>query len=386
MSKSIVALVPIDTYEQEAVDEAVRKGISLLGGWERFLQRDEKILLKPNLLGKALPQRAVTTHPAVFAAVAKALQDEGYTHLSFGDSPSPASTPQAAAKSCGIADSAEALGIPWADFSGGTTVSFPEGKVCKSFHLANGIVEADAIVNLCKMKTHALERITGAVKNMYGCILGISKGAGHVAYPNSDRFAEMLADLHRCVKPRLHIMDGIVAMEGNGPTSGTPVPMNALLFSADPVALDAVFASLVYLKPSLVPTCVTCEAAGLGCMDAEQIAVLTPDCPMTVSQAQRIYGKPDFDVFRGTLKKSLIAKLLPLLPNLQERPVADPAKCIGCGLCQQACPVPEKAVRSGGGKKAEYDYRKCIRCYCCQEVCPAKAISAHRPALGKLIH
>ena len=87
------------------------------------------------------------------------------------------------------------------------------------------------MINICKMKTHALERITGAVKNLYGCITGVNKAAGHAAYPDSWVFADMLTDLHRCVRPRLHIMDGIIAMEGNGPTSGTPIAMNVLLFS-----------------------------------------------------------------------------------------------------------------------------------------------------------
>lgn len=386
MEKHLVALVPIATYDQAQVDAAVRQGIGLLGGIRQFVRPEEKILLKPNLLGKALPQKAITTHPAVFEAVARLLQEEGCRHLSYGDSPgNPATTPDKAAQTCGIADTAQRLQVARADFERGSVVPFPEGRRAKSFYLCQGVQEADALINICKMKTHALERITGAVKNQYGCICGVNKATGHAQYPNSDVFAEMLCDLNLCVKPRLHIMDGIVAMEGNGPSSGTPVAMNVLLFSADPVALDSVFAALVHLDSATVPTCVSGEQFGLGVMDPERITILTPEGECTIAQAAQRFGKPDFDVFRGVMKKGLLFKLMPLLPFLQHRPKVDAHKCIACGICEEACPVPEKAVRSGHGQKAKYDYRKCIRCYCCQEMCPAKAIEVYRSPLNRLL-
>ena len=386
MSKHIVALVPLDSYDQPRVNEAVRQGIALLGGIGQFIRKDEKVLLKPNLLGKAIPEKAITTHPNVFEAVAQLLVDEGYQHLMYGDSPgNPATTADKAAQACGIAQAAQRLGVSKADFDSGSVVHFPQGRRTKSFYLCKGVQEADAYINVCKMKTHALERITGAVKNQYGCICGVNKATGHAQYPNSDVFAEMLCDLNLHVKPRLHIMDGVVAMEGNGPSSGTPTAMNVLLFSADPVALDSVFAALVHLDPATVPTCVSGQESGLGVMEHEQITVLTPDGEITPAQAAEKYGKPDFDVFRGTMKKGLLFKVMPLLPFLQHRPKADMRKCIGCGICEEACPVPGKAVHSGKGQKAKYDYSKCIRCYCCQEMCPAKAIEVYRSPLNKLL-
>ena len=386
MDRHVVALIPIDTYEQSRVDEAVREGLRLLGGLERFVRKEEKILLKPNLLARALPQKAITTHPAVFSALCRALREEGYEHLSYGDSPgNPTTTPDKAAEGAGIAEAAEKYQVAKADFASGNVVSFPEGHTAKSFYLCKGVQEADALINVCKMKTHALERITGAVKNLYGCITGVNKATGHAAYPNSDVFADMLVDLNRCIRPRLHIMDGIVAMEGNGPSSGTPVNMNVLLFSEDPVALDAVFAALVHLSPEAIPTCVSGAKAGLGVMDAEAIQILTPDAALTLAEAQEKFGKPDFDVFRGVIRKGFLFNFMPLLPFLQHRPKADMKKCIACGVCEESCPVSEKAVRSGKGKKAKYDYKKCIRCYCCQEMCPVKAIEVYRHPLTRLL-
>lgn len=384
--QAAVALVPCESYDQALVDQAVETGAALLGGMERFVSPEESILLKPNLLSRALPQRAVTTHPAVFSAVCRLLREKGYAHLAYGDSPGNiTATPEKAAEACGIQVMAEKWQVPLGDFSGGSIVSYPAGKCSRSFMLCRAVQQADAVINLPKMKTHALERITGAVKNLYGCIAGANKAAGHAHYPDSQVFARMLCDLNACVKPRLHILDGITAMEGNGPTSGTPVPMGLLLFSDDPVALDSLFAALVALSPDAVPTCAAGEEMGLGVMNPAQIRVLTPQGEITVAQAAAQYGNPAFDVFRGVMKKGLVAKLLPLLPCLQDRPKVDLSKCVGCGLCQQSCPVESKAVQAGNGQKAHYDYKKCIRCFCCQEMCPAKAISIHRSWLNRLL-
>ena len=386
MDKHIVALVPAKDYSQAVVDEAVKTGISLLGGIGRFVSTDENILLKPNLLSGALPQKAITTHPAVFSAVARLLRENGYDHLSYGDSPgNPVTPPDKAAHIAGISEIAEQWDLKKADFDKGAVVHFAEGKRAHSFYLCNAVRECDAMISICKMKTHALERITGAVKNLYGCICGVNKAAGHAAYPDSDVFAEMLVDLHRCIRPRLHIMDGITAMEGNGPSSGTPVNMNVLLFSDDPVALDTIFCSLISLDPSTVPTCVKGADAGIGSMNTEDIIVRTPDGDLTPAGAFEKYGNAAFNVDREKLKRSLFMKLMPLLPSMQPRPKVDPSICIGCGICREACPVPEKAVTSGNGRKAKYDYKKCIRCFCCQEMCPAKAISVHRSFLLKML-
>jgi len=386
MDKHAVALVELKTYDQEQVDAAVRMGVELLGGLGAFVRPEEKVLLKPNLLVKAIPEKAVTTHPAVFSAVARLFREEGYAHVAYGDSPgNPTTTPEKAADSCGLTGAARQWKLEKANFDSGSLVHFPQGRKAKSFYLCKGVQECDALINVCKMKTHALERITGAVKNLYGCICGVNKATGHAAYPDSDVFADMLCDLNLCVKPRLHIMDGVVAMEGNGPASGTPTAMNVLLFSTDPVALDSVFAALVHLDPADVPTCLSGEKNGLGVMDHERIEVLTPQGMLTVKEAQEKWGKPDFDVFRGKMKRGLLPKVMPMLPFLQHRPKVDKKKCVACGVCEEACPIEGKAVHAGQGKKAKYDYKKCIRCYCCQEMCPAKAITVYRHPLNRLL-
>ena len=146
MEKHPVALIPIATYDQAAVDTAVLQGVDLLGGIARFVQPEERVLLKPNLLSRALPQKAITTHPAVFSAVCRLLRESGYTHLSYGDSPgNPTTSPDKAAQASGVAEAAKRYGVEMADFFSGSVVPFPDGHTAKSFYLCKGVQDADAI-------------------------------------------------------------------------------------------------------------------------------------------------------------------------------------------------------------------------------------------------
>ncbi|MDO5445582.1 MAG: DUF362 domain-containing protein [Eubacteriales bacterium] len=375
MKKSEVVLLHCSSYE-DGIYEKMKAGIELLGGLPSLIGKDENILVKPNLLSAASPDKAITTHPAVFGAVLRILKENGYSNVCYGDSPgSPVCGTEKAAAVSGLADEAEKYGVPLGNFSEAVSCKYPQGKKCREFMLCKAVAEADSIISVCKMKTHALENITGAIKNQYGTVFQANKALGHTKYPNSKSFAEMIVDLNLFLKPKLFVMDGIIAMEGNGPASGDPVPMSVILLSKDPVALDTVFARLVYLDPANVPTCVSGMNAGLGTMDEKQIVLLTPDGEISFEEAVRKFGNQKFDVKRKNPKFWRAEILLPFRKRKRDRPVVDLSKCIGCGICQKACPVDGKAVHSGNGKKAEYDYNKCIRCYCCQEMCPEKAIS-----------
>ncbi len=378
-----VALVPCTDYAD--APRAVATAIDLIGGVESILQKEEKLLLKPNFLAKCPPEKACTTHPAVFRGVAEYLQKHGYNDLFYGDSPGHGDT-ASIARECGVGAVADALGIPLGDFAAGTPTAYPEGITEKEFILCNGVLAADGIVNVCKMKTHMLERITGAQKNLFGCVFGLNKGASHVKHPNAVEFAKMLADLNNMLKARLHVMDGVVAMEGNGPQSGTPKAMNVILASTDPIALDTVFASLVYLDPALVPTNVIGAARGVGVTDIAKIEVVTPLGPLTVPEAQEKYGDKDFDVYRGKADKGEISFLRPFKKLIRRVPKIKKDLCVACGICVKSCPVEGSALRfKKKGRPPVYDYDKCIACYCCQEMCPKKAIYAYQSPIAKIV-
>lgn len=374
MYKSKVVVIPCDTYEEESVYRSMKQGIDLLGGIGRFVSRDQKILVKPNFLFAEPPEKAVVTHPSVIRGMLRILQEEGYTKVTYGDSPGHASNESVARK---IGLPGELYGAVQANMDEEVLTEYPDGIACKEFHFCKGVLEADAIINLCKMKTHVLERVTGAVKNVYGYVCGHQKAIGHTRFPNASVFARMLADIHRYTNTRLHIMDGIIAMEGNGPHNGNPVHMNVLLFSEDPVALDTVFCSLIYLDPAAVPTNAQGHAMGIGTMNTEEIELVLPEGHVTFPELIQRFGKPDFDADRTGSKKSFLSRFSDVMTAVAKKPVIHPDKCIRCGICVSHCPVPGKALdfKKGKDKPPVYDYKKCIRCYCCQEMCPQNAIS-----------
>ena len=377
MSK--VSLIRCESYNVDQIYSALKKGIELLGGMDQFLNEKEKILLKPNLLASAHLDKAVITHPSVFEALVKMLASEKKYTVSYGDSPGIGS-PGKVSENCGYKEIAQKYGVALSEFNKGNTVTFPEGKQTKQFEIAQGVLEADAIISMSKMKTHQLTRITGAIKNQLGCVYGLHKQSSHAKFPDAISFSKMLVDLNMLLKPRLYIMDGILAMEGNGPRSGNPTPMNVLLISEDPIALDSVFCRLVNLNPEFIPTIMYGAEFGLGKYKDADIEIVGDDLDKMINK--------DFDVIRKPVIAENFGFAAAFRGLILRKPIIEKNKCVECGICVEACPVEDKAVNfisEDIKKPPEFDYKKCIRCYCCQEMCPQKAIKVKTPWLGKLL-
>jgi len=376
---SVVALVRCQDYQPQKVAEAVQKGLNLLGGAGQFAAAGEKILLKPNLLIGDDPVKCISPHPQVFGAIAREFLKTGAA-LSFGDSPGVGS-PRSNAKRAGLLDVAEELGIALADFTNARVVPFPEGYLINQFEIAEGVAASDGLISISKLKTHALTRITGAIKNQFGCIPGVRKAEFHSVMPNATLFSKMLVDLNLLLKPRLYIMDGIVTMEGNGPRNGKPCVMHVLLFSTDPVALDTTVCRVIELDPHLVEPLIHGEAFGLG---------MTQDITY-VGDLLASFINPDFKVNRSPIPTSTDTSFLStnfMRRFSSPRPVIDPLLCTRCPQCVSICPVQPKALSWRGIERIDtpvYDYARCIRCYCCQETCPSQAISVKIPLLGRII-
>ena len=379
MNRSKVALVRCETYDADAVYRSVQRGLDLIGGPAGLVKPGERIVLKPNVLYGTSPDKGVSTHPSVFRAVGRLLRECGARVL-YGDSPSfgPAALHM---RRCGLAQAADEEGIELADFDSGRIVSHQDALLIKSFVVANGVLDADGLVNLPKLKTHPLTRLTGAVKNQFGCVPGLLKSRYHVTLADPFDFAAMLVDLNTLVRPRLCVMDGIMAMEGNGPRSGVLRHLGVLLFSADPVALDAVACRIINLDPEVMPTAQPGEKAGLGHYRADDIELAGESLESFVCR--------DFDAIRTPQEHLSRSRIKTFIKNRTcERPDIDRAKCTACGSCIRMCPVDPKAVdwRPGDEKKPPvHNYDRCLRCFCCQESCPEGAISARSTLLGRLL-
>jgi uncharacterized protein (DUF362 family)/Pyruvate/2-oxoacid:ferredoxin oxidoreductase delta subunit len=370
MSTSKVALIRCSTYDEAEVLAAVRSGIDLLGGIAGFAAADERILLKPNVLAGDPPERCVCTHPAILKAAGQLFLERG-CNVCYGDSPGHGD-PQPNLMTAGLTGAAEALGLELADFDQGRLV---ENRLL----IANGVLAADGIVSLSKLKTHMVTRMTGAVKNLFGCIPGQTKRRYHFTHPTAFDFSQLLVTLNLLLKSkvRLHIMDGIMAMEGNGPRNGDPLHVGVLLFSTDPVALDTVMCDLIELDPLRVTTSGPGGRWGLGTYRRDEIEVIGD----SVAAAR----PGSFNVKRGPIRDFSSQGMLARVDNLiAQRPVLDKGKCVLCGQCVEACPVRPRALNWHKGNEKQppkYTYSRCIRCYCCQEICPEGAISVKRTFL-----
>ena len=377
--KSLVALVKCESYDSAEVEKAVERGIELLGGLSTFFQKGEAIVLKPNLLSRHKPEDGVTTHPAVFRAVAKKLISAGI-NVSYGDSP-PTDKFANISQATGLTAVAEELNIPVADFETGTPVYSDGGEQRRQFNIASGVLSADGLINLPKLKTHHLTRLTGAVKNLFGCVPGFQKPEFHVKLPAVVDFSKMLVDLNRLIPQRLIIMDAIQAMQGNGPTFGSLVPLHLLILSTDPVAVDSTACRIIGVQPEFLLTNYYGEQFGLGNMKEENITI--------VGDPISEFYRPDFIVQRTPELRFNQAWKFRLAKNyISTRPVIDRKKCTLCGACARQCPMNPKALdwrTKKHRRPPKYNYRRCIRCFCCQEVCPNGAIAAKNPLLRRMI-
>jgi len=379
MSESAVALVRCTSYDPDVVYGALRRGVELLGGLDRFARSGERILLKPNILAAEGPEKAVTTHPAVLAGCTRLLREAG-ARVCFGDSPGLDSPTRAASRS-GLREAGARSSAEFVEFSAPRHMANPDGALVASFPVARAVHECDGLINLPKMKTHQLTRITGAVKNLFGCIPGKRKALYHVQFQDVMDFSRLLVELNLRLRPRLHVMDGVLSMEGNGPRSGDPRSMNVLIISDDPVAVDATFCRLGAIDPEFVPTTTIGGELGLGRFHESQIDYL--------GDPLEALRQPDFKVIRKPVYRNASYAHYNVIKNaVLPKPVIDADKCVKCGRCVEACPVPDKALRFENGRREcppVYHYDLCIRCYCCHEMCPQRAIDKKTPLLGRIL-
>ena len=368
-------------------EACIRTLVEQMGGMGRFVRPGERIVLKANLLRAAPPESAICTHPAVVEAVAKLVKEAGGTPV-ICDSPGGALHKEAVLlildEKTGRAASPAAAGAGLSMDSSTRTVSLPEGKVLRQAEIITPVAEADGVIDLCKMKTHVLMSMTGAVKNLFGVIPGLSKVGYHATHLDHATFADVLLDLTGYVKPRLSLMDGILAMEGDGPgSSGTPRQAGLLLAAANPLALDTAAGAIMNLPRQDNPVLLAAERRGLTPCRMEDVELIGG----TVEELRMADYK-----FPASTKSNLMDFLGPLArpaerlckKALSQTPRIDGAKCVGCGICAKSCPGQAIAM-TAPGKKARISQNACIHCYCCHELCPQKAVELHQSWLGRLL-
>lgn len=345
------------------------------GGWPAVASPGERIAVKVNLLRASAPETAVCTHPETLRAVLQALKAAGALPF-VADSPGGMSGPAKIARAykvSGISDVCLEEGVPIVDIEDDrVSLPAPDGRLFRRFPLGRAFAEADAVVQVGILKTHQLMRLTGGVKLTFGCIPGLAKAQLHVRAPRREDFADMLLDLHLAVRPRFTIIDGIVAMEGQGPGNGAPRALNSLFAASDCSALDAALADRTGHARRAVYTLAAAERRRLIDLDRPYRVAGDPVLPDTrFKQARR-----DLQEFVPFRLQRAARRLVTARPSL-----VDPAACIECGECGAICGA--KAITLA--PKPVIDDARCVRCYACAEICPTAALDAVVPPLARLL-
>ena len=376
--KTIVSLQQCNSYKQEEVSLAIKALLEPLGNMSSFVKKNDKVLIKPNMLSCKEPERAATTHPSVIEAVVKECFEAGASEVWVGDSP-PAifGRTEDFWNKTGFAKATEAAGGKMLCFEKDekANVSFKVFGREVTTPVIKKVFDADVVISLSKMKTHNLTRITGAVKNKFGFIPGFAKALWHKKFTKVNEFSAFVSELAKALPVKLHIMDGIEAMDLQGPASGRVKKNNILIASESPVAVDMGFCKIVGLNPKSVPIMKYCKSIGWGPAsfdDVEFIGTEPQKCIVkgyVVPPAPPVYLIPDFVL-------DLIRKMIWTGPNLKEN------KCVKCGRCKNICPAKAIEITEKG---ASFDRNKCISCFCCMEVCPVEAIEMKASPLMAII-
>ena len=376
-----VALAPCADYDDNRVESALRAALEEIGGLD-FVKPGMRVAIKVNLVTAMKPDAAATVHPAVVCALVRILRERGASVV-IGDGPGgvySAAYLRVVYDVCGMRQ-AERFGAELnSDFSV-AEVEDPDAVRAKRFTYTAYLAKADAIVDLCKLKTHSMMGLTCAVKNFFGSIPGADKPEYHYKFPRAEDFANVLVDLYEYSKPRLCVCDAIVGMEGNGPTQGAPRPIGCLLASRNGHMLDAVAARLIGVAPADIPT--IRAAIGRGLLPEDLSAI-------RVSGDVSRFAVPDFktvpaqsSVFFHVLGDGAVGKLADLVAGriMTPYPKLEPSRCVGCGKCAGICPAGAITMKKA---RPAIDRSVCIHCFCCQEFCPKGALRAQRTLAMRL--
>jgi uncharacterized protein (DUF362 family)/Pyruvate/2-oxoacid:ferredoxin oxidoreductase delta subunit len=360
--KSRVSIVRCQNYDEAEVLKRLRQSIDLIGGIGNFVRKGDRVLLKPNLLHGKAPEKAVTTHPSIVKGIIRIVREAGGAPF-IGDSPAVGGLIRTAEKAA-IKAVADEMSCPLVEFDKPIFPPQGKGKFFKQLEVDRAVLEADRMINLPKWKTHSLTLLTLGVKNLFGCVPGSKKQLWHLKAGHDHKvFAEILFDLYKTIKPSLTILDGILGMEGNGPNSGRPIPLELILASGDCLSLDQIVCDLLGIPRETLLTNRVALEEGLGTDGIEVLGEKVEEARIQHFKLPSL-SQPDWNL-PGFIQKAL-------KNALTSKPMVEEEACEACDRCVEICP-PKALKRIEKG--LAFDYGRCIRCFCCQEVCPEGAIT-----------
>lgn len=376
-----VSIVECDSYDYKKVEKKIFECLDNIDSLKKQIKNGNKVLVKANLLKKNFPDEAVTTHPYVVEGVVRYLQKLG-CEVIVGDSPGGPfneKSLRATYKATGMFEVQKRTGCQLNFDTSYAEINNDNAKLLKHMKIVKAFNEVDFVVSAAKLKTHAMMTYTGAVKNLFGTIPGLTKADYHFRMNSVDNFSDALVDICEYVKPVFSIIDGIEGMEGNGPSSGDKRFLGLLMASENPYALDTIASYIVGIEPLSIPTIKRAKERKLFSGNIDDVEVVGTTIEEIDIEPFKLPASTSINFIGGRMPKFLEKWVL---NNFIPSPVFNHDMCISCGICGNSC--PPKAIDMSS-KYPEVDLKQCIRCFCCHELCPKKAIDIRKEGLNKKI-
>ncbi|MGZ7108337.1 MAG: DUF362 domain-containing protein [Methanobacterium sp.] len=368
-----ISISKCSSYHNEDVYSAVDKCLEDLGGLSSFIKEGNTVLIKPNILLAKKPEEAITTHPAVIKAIIKAVKEVGAVPV-VGDSPGGfVGNVGEHWKITGIEDVCKNEDVEVLNFEASGV--YDKEINGNHYHIAKPVLDVDFVINVPKIKTHGLTVFTCAIKNMYGTIPGLTKVNYHKESPKPADFSSLVVDIYALTKPNLNIVDGIIGMDGSGPSAGNPIELGMILTSTDGVAIDSYICHALGKNPLEIPTNEIAYHRGLGEANIDEIEVFGYEPRVRNDFKWPPYMASTVNIIPGFIARGLMR-------FLWQRPVIDSDRCTDCKTCVKSCPVE---ALTAGVNIPEFNYPECINCLCCIEMCPQKAVSLDKSLLARLV-
>jgi uncharacterized protein (DUF362 family) len=213
----------------------------------------KNVLLKPNFVAPD-PNGVINTHPAVVGAAYEAFLRLGASSVTIAEGPAIERDTEGILESIRLCAYVGKVQQRFVDLNVDDVERIAlktRASSLKELYLPKTVLRADYVVSMPKMKTHHWAGVTLSLKNMFGIVPGSCYG-----WPkNTLHWAGLtrsILDINGTVRPDFAIVDGIVGMEGNGPTQGTAKFAGVLVAGDDPVSVDATCARIMGLAPERI--------------------------------------------------------------------------------------------------------------------------------------
>jgi uncharacterized protein (DUF362 family)/NAD-dependent dihydropyrimidine dehydrogenase PreA subunit len=360
----------------DGIEEAAHRVIEQIGGMESVIRGAKMAVLKPNFVAGRNGSTGSTTSFALLKAVAEEVRACGAEPV-LCETPGTEFDRDATYTILGVEKFCEENGIRIlrVDPEGGEdwVELHPDGaKKLRHYHMPRILQEA-RLINLPVLKTHVVSTMTLSMKNSMGILPRPDRRSMHTF-----GIDQSIVDMNLGIKPDLNIVDGSVGQDGEGPLYGDKADLQVLIAGRDTLAVDLACCQVVGVKPRDIPHIkLALEQLGKPSWETvgEDVGVIKK---FRLPEQKALYRFIFWMMYPLDYPYTWIAERgKHLCTTLYEtglvgtRPQIKEEKCTRCGVCVEACPLPNVIDL----KTLKVDPKTCQRCLLCYEACPENAIS-----------